>query len=86
MRTSIRLRFNDRACGYRVTPRMREIWTLLAEGLPPKVVASNLGISQKTVEFHKAHIAQLFNVRRNDAMFYRLAVAFGLVDKQKPIQ
>ena len=45
-----------------------------------------LGITLKTVSYHKCWITDYFNIRRNDAMFYRLAVAFGLVDKQKPIQ
>jgi len=36
-----------------ITPRQREVLQLLAEGLSTKEIASTLGISTRTVEFHK---------------------------------
>jgi len=66
--------------------RRIQVWTLFAEGYPAKEISAMLGITLKTVSYHKCWITNYFNIRRNDAMFYRLAVAFGLVDKQKPIQ
>jgi DNA-binding CsgD family transcriptional regulator len=35
-----------------LTPREREILSMLAEGLPNKVIASRLGISEHTVKTH----------------------------------
>jgi FixJ family two-component response regulator len=39
-----------------LTPREREILDLLITGKPNKVIAFELGISQKTVDFHRANI------------------------------
>ena len=36
----------------RLTPRKREIVLLLSEGLTPKEVADNLGISKRTIDLH----------------------------------
>ena len=36
----------------RLTPRQREVLTLLAEGLPAKLVAARLGVTQPTVRNH----------------------------------
>jgi FixJ family two-component response regulator len=41
-----------------LTPREREVLGLLAEGLEHKDIAERLGISFRTVEVHRAHIAQ----------------------------
>jgi DNA-binding NarL/FixJ family response regulator len=40
-----------------ISPREREVLALLLEGLPNKVIASRLGISEKTV---KAHLTSIF--------------------------
>ncbi|MCR8546919.1 AroM family protein [Salipiger sp. P9] len=40
----------------RLTPRERQVATLVCEGLPNKVIAAQLGISQKTVEVHRANV------------------------------
>jgi len=45
-----------------LTPRQHEILSLVAGGLPAKKVARQLGISQKTVEHHKARIFAKLNV------------------------
>jgi len=41
-----------------LTPREREVLTLLAEGLPNKLIAPRLGISENTV---KAHVASIYD-------------------------
>ena len=45
-----------------LTPREREIVQLLAEGKSNKEVASNLGISAKTTETHRANIMRKLNL------------------------
>lgn len=40
----------------RLTPRERQVASLVCEGLPNKVIAAQLGISQKTVEVHRANV------------------------------
>lgn len=39
-----------------LTPREREVLALVAEGLPNKLIADRLGISEHTVKFHVASI------------------------------
>ncbi len=39
-----------------LTPREKEVFTLLADGAANKVVARKLGISVRTTEVHRAHI------------------------------
>jgi len=62
----------------RLTTRQREVLQLVAEGGSSKEVASALGVSVKTVEFHKARIMDKLNVRTT-AELTRYAVAHGLV-------
>lgn len=45
-----------------MTPRQSEIVQLLAEGRSMKEIADILALSQKTVEFHKHQIRELFNL------------------------
>ena len=40
-----------------LTPREIQVLELLAEGLPNKLIATRLGISDQTVKFHVASIA-----------------------------
>jgi RNA polymerase sigma factor (sigma-70 family) len=42
----------------RLTPREREVMDMIIEGKPNKAIAADLGLSQKTVEFHRKHIMQ----------------------------
>jgi FixJ family two-component response regulator len=45
-----------------LTPREREIMDLLIQGKTNKAIAYQLGISQKTVDFHRANILQKVEV------------------------
>lgn len=46
-----------------LTSRQREIVQMCAEGRPAKEIAAILNLSQKTVEFHKYHLMQTFNLK-----------------------
>jgi FixJ family two-component response regulator len=45
-----------------LTPREREIMDLLVTGKSSKMIAYDLGISQKTVDFHRVHIQEKMGV------------------------
>ena len=61
-----------------MTPREIEVLELLAEGLPNKLIAERLGISDQTVKFHVGSISgKLGAANRTDAV--RRAVRRGLV-------
>jgi DNA-binding NarL/FixJ family response regulator len=61
-----------------LTPRQREIVQLFAEGHPMKEIAWMLNLSEKTVEFHKHHIMEAFNLKSNAGLIL-FAVKQGLV-------
>lgn len=61
-----------------LTPRQREIIQLIAEGRPMKEIAWLLSLSEKTVEFHKHHIMEAFNLKSNAGLVL-FAVKHGLV-------
>ena len=56
-----------------LTNRQRDIVQLFAEGRPMKEIAAILSLSEKTVEFHKHHIMETFNIKSNADL-----VIFGL--------
>ena len=70
-----------------LTARQRDIVQLFAEGRPMKEIAGLLGLSEKTVEFHKHHIMEAFNLK-NNAELILFALKHGLisVDPQPSVQ
>ena len=61
-----------------LTPREREVLVLVAEGLPNKLIAARLGISDQTAKFHVASICgKLGASNRTEAV--RIALGRGLV-------
>ena len=46
-----------------LTPREREVLELLAEGKQNKVMAADLGLSQRTVEIHRANVMEKMQAR-----------------------
>jgi len=62
-----------------LTPRQREVLQLLAEGKRAKEAAATLGISARTVEFHKYEIMQVLDIH-NSAELVHFAIKHGIVD------
>jgi DNA-binding NarL/FixJ family response regulator len=46
-----------------LTPRERDVMDYVARGKPNKIIAAELGVSQRTVEAHRARIFQKMQVR-----------------------
>ena len=61
-----------------LTPRQREILTLLAEGLNTKAISLRLNISVKTVESHRAQLMERLDIH-DLAGLVRYAIKMGLV-------
>jgi DNA-binding NarL/FixJ family response regulator len=62
-----------------LTPRQREILQLLAEGKTAKEIAAILGISTRTVEFHKYEMMQSARIHTS-AELVHFAIKHGLVE------
>lgn len=61
----------------KLTPREQEVLERLAQGLPNKTIAYDLGISPRTVEVHRANVMAKLEVHAlSDAL--RIAFAAGL--------
>lgn len=56
-----------------LTPREREVLTLTVQGKPSKVIASELGISSKTVDVHRSRLMEKLEVK-SLAELIRLAI------------
>jgi DNA-binding NarL/FixJ family response regulator len=61
-----------------LTSRQRDIVQLYAEGRPMKEIGGLLNLSEKTVEFHKHHIMEAFNLKSN-AELILFALKHGLI-------
>jgi len=61
-----------------LSPRQREILRLLAEGLSAKEIAVELGISHRTVEFHKYQAMDTLGIKSNAALIH-FAIKHGIV-------
>lgn len=61
----------------RLTMRQREILQLVAEGLTLKEIASTLGLSPKTVEYHKSKLMEQLSLRTT-AELTKFALTHGL--------
>ncbi|HUG57954.1 MAG TPA: LuxR C-terminal-related transcriptional regulator [Candidimonas sp.] len=46
-----------------LTPRERDVMDYVVSGKPNKIIAAELGVSQRTVEAHRARIFQKMQVR-----------------------
>jgi DNA-binding NarL/FixJ family response regulator len=74
-----------------LTARQRDIVQLCAEGRPLKEIAGQLNLSEKTIEFHKHHIMQAFNLKNNaDLVLFALKQRLIMLDpaptpRQKPL-
>jgi DNA-binding NarL/FixJ family response regulator len=67
-----------KASGGRLTARESEVLQLVAEGSQNKQVASELGISVKTVEKHRQHLMDKLNIH-DTAGLTRYAIATGII-------
>ena len=56
-----------------LTIREYEVMQLIAQGLPNKLCANELGISQRTVEAHRARIFKKLAVRNATELAYKLS-------------
>ena len=63
-----------------MTPREREVFHLIVEGMTTKEIARKLAIGAKTAEHHRAHVLQKVKAR-NSADVVRYAVRKGLLDR-----
>ena len=66
--------------GSPLTPRQREVLQLIAEGKSTKEIAMALKISTKTVEFHRASIAEVLGLR-SVADLTRYALQHGITQQ-----
>ena len=66
-----------------MTPRQKEIVQSLAEGRSMKEIAGILALSEKTVEFDKHHIRELFNLH-STADLVLFALKEGLISIEPP--
>src|SRR5688572_11872964 len=64
-----------------LTPREAEVLQLIAEGLPNKQIAPELGISVKTVEKHRQQVMYKLNIH-DIAGLTRYAIARGMIESR----
>lgn len=67
-----------------LSPRQRAVLTLMAQGMPNKVIARELDVSERTVKAHLTEVFRAFKVvNRSQAIL--AAVRFGLVAGVEPV-
>jgi DNA-binding NarL/FixJ family response regulator len=70
-----------------LTPRQKDIVQLFGEGRAIKQIADVLNLSEKTVEFHKHHIMEAFNLKNNaELILFALKQGLISVDPEFPEQ
>jgi DNA-binding NarL/FixJ family response regulator len=67
-----------------LTSRESEVLQLIAEGLPNKQIAGELGISIKTVEKHRQQVMNKLNIH-DVAGLTRYALSKGMVERAMPL-
>jgi FixJ family two-component response regulator len=67
-----------------LTPREREVMTLVVSGLPNKVVGGELGISEITVKMHRGSVMRKMNAD-SFAHLVNMALRLRLVKPMRPI-
>jgi DNA-binding NarL/FixJ family response regulator len=67
-----------------LTSREAEVLQLIAEGLPNKQIAGELGISIKTVEKHRQQVMNKLNIH-DIASLTRYAISRGVVESAAPL-
>jgi DNA-binding NarL/FixJ family response regulator len=61
-----------------LSPRLREVLRMIADGHSTKEIATQLQVSKKTVEFHRAQLVKKLGIRAV-ALLARYAVRVGAV-------
>lgn len=64
-----------------LTPREREVLALVASGKPNKVMATDLGLSQRTVEIHRARVMEKMGVS-SLAQLVRIVMDLDAADRK----
>ncbi len=76
-----------RQFGKELTARQKDIVQLFGEGRAIKQIADVLNLSEKTVEFHKHHIMEAFNLKNNaELILFALKQGLISVDPEFPEQ
>ena len=66
----------DTRCN-RLTVRQREVMMLMVRGKPNKAIAAELGISERTVELHRARVLRTMNASSTTELAYAVALYEG---------
>ena len=79
MLTEFRRMSKAEAPGEALSAREREVLQLIAEGFSAKEIASDLGISPKTVEAHRTSVMRKLGARKATELV-RYALRHGLIE------
>lgn len=63
---------NKRLVGVNLTPREREISSMLIDGKTCKLIARRIGLSPRTVEMHKSKLMRKYSVTNSTELVHRL--------------